>query len=52
MYQNHNEDNDHHIPITQQNHEQILTDLRDTMAQAAVWYYTNVIKTLSPTLSR
>lgn len=33
---------DRHIPITQHNHEQILTDLRDTMAQAAVWYYTNV----------
>lgn len=34
---------DRHIPITQQNHEQVLTDLRDTMAQAAVWYHTNVI---------
>ena len=34
---------DRHIPITQANHEQILTDLRDTMAQAAVWYHTNVV---------
>lgn len=34
------------ISITQDNSEQVLATLRDTMAQAAVWYYTNVI--LSP----
>lgn len=29
-----------HITITQNNHMQIVEDLKDTMAQAAVWYKT------------
>ena len=29
-----------HITITQNNHKQIIEDLKDTMAQAAVWYKT------------
>lgn len=37
---------DRYIHVTQQNHEQILSDIRDEMAQAAVWYYTNVISNL------
>lgn len=32
-----------HIAITQDNHMQIVEDLKDTMAQAAVWYKTNII---------
>ena len=35
-----------HITITQDNHMQFINDLKDTMAQAAVWYKTNVIDTL------
>lgn len=33
-----------HITITQDNHMQIVEDLKDTMAQAAVWYKTNIIE--------
>ena len=33
-----------HITITQNNHMQIVEDLKDTMAQAAVWYKTNIIE--------
>ena len=32
-----------HITITQDNHMQIVEELKDTMAQAAVWYKTNII---------
>lgn len=32
-----------HIAITQDNYKQIFDDLKDTMAQAAVWYKTNII---------
>ena len=32
-----------HIAITQDNHMQIIEELKDTMAQAAVWYKTNII---------
>lgn len=32
-----------HITITQNNHMQIIEDLKDVMAQAAVWYETNII---------
>ena len=32
-----------HITITQDNHMQIIEELKDTMAQAAVWYQTNII---------
>lgn len=32
-----------HIHITQNNYEQFLEDLKDVMAQAAVWYKTNVL---------
>lgn len=35
-----------HITITQNNHMQIIEDLKDTMAQAAVWYETNIIDPL------
>lgn len=35
-----------HITITQDNHMQIINDLKDTMAQAAVWYKTNVVDSL------
>ena len=35
-----------HIAITQDNHMQIVEDLKDTMAQAAVWYKTNIIEPL------
>lgn len=31
-----------HIAVTQGNHKQIVDDLKDTMAQAAVWYKTNI----------
>ena len=33
-----------HIAITQDNHKQLVEDLKDTMAQAAVWYKTNIIE--------
>ena len=33
-----------HIAVTQDNHKQIVEDLKDTMAQAAVWYKTNIIE--------
>ena len=33
-----------HITITQNNHMQIIEELKDTMAQAAVWYKTNIIE--------
>ncbi|KXB77732.1 hypothetical protein HMPREF3034_02656 [Prevotella sp. DNF00663] len=32
-----------HINVTQSNYEQIIEDLKDVMAQAAVWYKTNVL---------
>ncbi len=32
-----------HIFITQDNYKQIIEELKDTMAQAAVWYKTNII---------
>ena len=32
-----------HIAITQDNHKQIVEDLKDTMAQAVAWYKTNII---------
>ena len=32
-----------HIAITQDNHMQIIEELKDTMAQAVVWYKTNII---------
>ena len=35
-----------HFAITQNNHMQIIEDLKDTMAQAAVWYKTNIIEPL------
>lgn len=35
-----------HIAITQGNYKQIIEDLKDTMAQAAVWYKTNIIQPL------
>lgn len=33
-----------HITITQNNHMQIVEDLKDVMAQAVVWYKTNIIE--------
>lgn len=33
-----------HIVITQDNHMQIIEDLKDTMAHAASWYKTNIIE--------
>lgn len=33
-----------HIAITQSNHMQIIEELKGTMAQAAVWYKTNIIE--------
>ena len=33
-----------HISVTQDNHMQIVEDLKDTMAQAAAWYKTNIIE--------
>lgn len=33
-----------HIAVTQDNHRQIIEELKDTMAQAAVWYKTNIIE--------
>lgn len=35
-----------YIAITQNNHMQFIEDLKDTMAQAAVWYKTNIIEPL------
>lgn len=35
-----------HIAITQDNYKQVIEDLKDTMAQAAVWYQTNIIEPL------
>lgn len=32
-----------HINITQSNYKQFIEDLKDVMAQAAVWYKTNVL---------
>ena len=32
-----------HIAVTQGNHQQIIEDLKDTMAQAVAWYKTNII---------
>ena len=33
-----------HIAVTQDNHKQIVEDLKDVMAQAAAWYKTNIIE--------
>ena len=33
-----------HIVITQDNYKQIIEELKGTMAQAAVWYETNIIE--------
>lgn len=35
-----------HIAITQDNYMQFIEELKDVMAQAAVWYESNVIKRL------
>ena len=35
-----------HIAITQDNHRQIIEELKNVMAQAAVWYESNVIQRL------
>lgn len=35
-----------HIAVTQDNYKQIIEELKDTMAQAAVWYKTNIIEPL------
>ena len=35
-----------YIPITQNNYMQFIEDLKDVMAQAAVWYKSNVISRL------
>ena len=35
-----------HITITQDNYMLFINDLKDTMAQAAVWYKTNVVDSL------
>ena len=35
-----------HIAITQDNHKHIIEELKDTMAQAAAWYKTNIIEHL------
>ena len=32
-----------HIAVTQDNHMQLIEELKDTMAQAAAWYKTNII---------
>lgn len=37
---------DRHIAVTQGNYKQIIEELKDTMAQAAVWYQTNIIEPL------
>ena len=33
-----------HIAVTQDNYKQIVEELKDTMAQAVVWYKTNIIE--------
>ena len=33
-----------HIAITKNNYKQIIEELKDTMAQAVVWYKTNIIE--------
>lgn len=33
-----------HIAVTQGNYKQIIEELKDTMAQASVWYETNIIE--------
>ena len=33
-----------HIAVTQDNHKQIVEDLKDTMAQAVAWYKRNIIE--------
>lgn len=33
-----------HIAITQNNYKQIIEELKDTMAQAVVWYKTNIME--------
>lgn len=33
-----------HISFTQDNYKYIIEDLEDTMAQAAVWYKTNILE--------
>ena len=38
-----------HIAVTQDNHKQIVEELKDTMAQATVWYKTNIIEPLKTT---
>ncbi len=35
-----------HIYVTQDNYEQIIEELKDAMAQAAVWYKTNILLNL------
>lgn len=35
-----------YITVTQNNYKQIIEELKDTMAQAAVWYKTNVVDSL------
>ena len=35
-----------HIAVTQDNHKWIIEEMEDTMAQAAVWYKTNIIDQL------
>ncbi len=35
-----------HIHITQNNYNQIIENLKDAMAQAAVWYKTNILLNL------
>ena len=35
-----------HIHITQNNYNQIFEDLKDVMAQAVVWYKTNILSNL------
>lgn len=32
-----------HVHVTQDNYEQIIEELKDAMAQAAVWYKTNIL---------
>lgn len=32
-----------HVSVNQKNHKRIIDELRDTMAQAAVWYEANII---------
>lgn len=35
---------EHFVHITQSNYEQFIEELQDAMAQAAVWYKTNIIE--------